>query len=177
MVGYIIERPKITCRLPPHIVRAAQRATSRHKHKHKHTLFLSFLLCFPGFLRLRLLQAEWWFFQHELLKLFKPSINNSFRWLWQEGQEALHHNQVQGELDRGRARQVPRSSSTVSPFFSFSLSQHNMIFFNSLLCSFIFHVWKMSYSIFVPLELIPYSISFNFDVGLFSLFFLIICFC
>lgn len=39
----------------------------------------------------------------------------------QEDKEALYHFQVQRELDRARARQIPRSSSAVSLILSFQL--------------------------------------------------------
>lgn len=61
-------------------------------------------------------------------------------WVWQEGEKALHHYQVQRELDWGRTRQVPRSSSTVSPF-SFKTSLPCFFFFRNLLILLLSPFW------------------------------------
>lgn len=66
---------------------------------------------------------------HDQPQLFDSPINGSaLRRVGQEGPEALHHHQVQRELDRGRARQVPRSSSAVSLFFFCSFNFQGLEF-------------------------------------------------
>lgn len=84
------------------------------------SLFACLFVCFifiHSVRRLLLLKAKQ-SKPHDQPQLFDSPINGSaLRRVGQEGPEALHHHQVQRELDRGRARQVPRSSSAVSLFF------------------------------------------------------------
>lgn len=113
--GQIIGRPQFTYKPPPRISQHTETPTCHRNADTSLSLpsvanshsFIQWVLCFPK--------------PHELHFFQQPPINgsslNALRRVGQEGPQALHHHQVQRKLDRRRARQVPRSSSTVSSLF------------------------------------------------------------
>ena len=96
-------------------------------------------LCFASLVGFTV-ESLWWFrcstHTNELQRSEQPSATASAScdgsgdglllrrrrsFVGEEGEEALHHHQVPRELDRGRARQVSRSSSIVCHRYSLSL--------------------------------------------------------
>jgi len=97
--------------------------------------------------------------EHEL-QHFEFSVNGGGGggewWVGEEGEKALHHNQVKGELDGGRARQVSRSSSTVSPLPSSSHHNFTSSFFTFIRHDYVWGCYRWLSSLF-PFQLSSFS--------------------